>query len=166
MPIITYHELLSAAKIKPKPKIIEGVLKGKKELVHAGYPFEEFYVFHIQKEGRITTHAIQFKFRGFNYHMKFEENLDISVGPTVMGWQHPYGSRHRINLMALYGLKNILSKTLEKDTNVKVKWLDGKWYNGKIDSFDEDEKKYKVNFPDGTFDFIDGKNIKILSLKF
>ena len=170
MPIIAYHELLRAAIISPEPKLNKGELNGKKELVDVGYPFEEFYISYKRKkvndDYKITTRAIEFKVRGIHYNMKFKDDLEVYVGPTLMGWKHPYGSRHRINLMALYGLKKIISETLQRGTNVKVKWLDGKTYNGKIDSFNEEEKKYKVIFPDGTFDFIDDENIKTVSLKF
>ena len=173
MPIIAYHELLRPASISPLPELKKGKIKGKKEKIDVGYPFEEFYAKYKMDDDYFIPKAIEFKFRRVSYLMKFDENSKFLVGPTIMGLKHPYGSRHRINLMALYGLKKILSEKkkpknyLPEGTEVKVKWTDGKWYDGEIASFDDEEQKYIVLFPkENTYDLFERKNIKTKRLKF
>lgn len=171
-PIIAYHELLRPASIDPLPKLKEGKIKGEKEKIDVGYPFEEFYAKYEKDYDYFIPKAIEFKYGGLTYHMKFDEDTNVFVGPTIMGWNHPYGSRHRINLMALYGLKKILSekkkpkKYLPKGTKVKVKWTNDKWYDGTIGEFNDEEQKYIVWFENKTWDYIARKNIKTKRLKF
>lgn len=171
-PIIAYHELLRPARIYPLPELKKGKIKGKKEKIDVGYPFREFHVIYKKDDDYFIPKAIEFKFGRLTYHMKFDEGTKFYVGPTIMGWKHPYGSRHRINLMALYGLKKILSEKkkpknyLPEGTKVKVKWVDENEYDGTIGEFDDEKEKYIVWFDNETWDYIARKNIKTKRLKF
>ncbi len=179
LPIIKYHELLKTCELKNEPILRKSpyVKKNTYSEVNAGYPFRDFRVYHRSRDKRLDTEAIEFSISGYNggtpVHMVFRKTLEISIDGSGIKWSHPYGSRHRINLIALYALKLIKKeqmntdykrrddpgKLYKKDELVWAKWADGKRYQAIIRKYNKKEKKYEVLFDDGDWDLIAPENI-------
>lgn len=180
LPIIKYHELLRTCELKNEPILRKSpyVKTDNYSEVEAGYPFQNFKVYHRRRDDRLDTEAIEFSISGYNYgepvHMVFRKTLEISIDGSGIKWSHPYGSRHRINLIALYALKLIEKERMDsnyqrkddpgklykKGDLVLVKWADGKHYKAVIRKYNKKEKKYDVLFDDGEWDLIAPKDLK------
>jgi len=182
LPIIKYHELLRTCELENEPILRKSALTPTKnqkyEDIDAGYPFENFRVYYRKREKRLDTDGIEFSIVGYNdgkpVHMKFRKTLEISIDGSGIKWSHPYGSRHRINLIALYALK-LIEKELMDDTYQRARpgkmykegdlvwamWVDGKEYKGVIQEYNKKEKKYDVLFKDGEWDYIQPNDIRI-----
>ena len=174
LPIIKYHELLRTCELENEPILRKSpyVKTDNYSEVKAGYPFRDFKVYHRRREDQLDTEAIEFSISGYNdgepVHMVFRKTLEISIDGSGIKWSHPYGSRHRINLIALYALKLIEKermasnyqrkddpgKLYKKGEMVTVKWADGKEYPGIIRKYNKKEKKYDVLFDEGEWDYI------------
>jgi hypothetical protein len=137
-------------------------------------------VYHRSRDERLDTEAIEFSVSEYNdgepVHMVLRKTLEISIDGSGIKWSHPYGSRHRINLIALYALKLIEKERMDstyqrrddpgklykKSDLVWVKWADGKEYPGIIRKYNKKEKKYDVLFDDGgEWDYIVPNDIRI-----
>ncbi len=171
--------MLKTCELKNEPILRKSpyVKKNTYSEVNAGYPFRDFRVYHRSRDKRLDTEAIEFSISGYNggtpVHMVFRKTLEISIDGSGIKWSHPYGSRHRINLIALYALKLIKKeqmntdykrrddpgKLYKKDELVWAKWADGKRYQAIIRKYNKKEKKYEVLFDDGDWDLIAPENI-------
>ena len=182
VPIIKYHELLRTCELENEPILRKSpyVKTDHYSEVEAGYPFRDFKVYHRSRDERLDTEAIEFSVSEYNdgepVHMVLRKTLEISIDGSGIKWSHPYGSRHRINLIALYALKLIEKERMDstyqrrddpgklykKSDLVWVKWADGKEYPGIIRKYNKKEKKYDVLFDDGgEWDYIVPNDIRI-----
>tara|TARA_B110000008_G_scaffold279507_1_gene326886 strand:- start:2739 stop:5216 length:2478 start_codon:yes stop_codon:yes gene_type:complete len=178
-PIIKYHELLKTCHFENYPKLREGAYKKTKDhvVINAGYPFDNFKVYYrtryAGRRKRKDTSAIEFSVEGYGIcHVVLRLDLKIDCAGGPIKWNHPYGSRHAINLIALLVLKQVEQKLMDntrrvletpqfaKGECVKAKWGD-KWYDGVIRRYNRQKKMYDVLFDDGQWDLVEPKNIEI-----